>query len=166
LTVVQELAEESGHDITEIAAAAARLARGDKPLVATKEIEPVVEAPPEEGMVRLFMDVGRKNGLRPTDIVGAIANEAGIPGKAIGAIDIYDHYAFVEIPAEYKDQVLQGMQRTRIRNQRANLRLAPGRNESDGMEQMDKPATGRGKRPAARNMPPTRGRPPRDTARH
>ena len=98
LTVVQELAEESGHDITEIAAAAARLARGDKPLIVAKRSRTVVESPPEEGMVRLFMDVGRKNGLRPTDIVGAIANEAGIPGKSIGAIDIYDHFAFVEIP--------------------------------------------------------------------
>jgi ATP-dependent RNA helicase DeaD len=167
LTVVQELAEESGHDMAEIAAAAARLARGDKPLVAARESEPVVEAPPEEGMVRLFMDVGRKNGLRPTDIVGAIANEAGIPGRAIGAIDIYDHYAFVEIPVEYKEQVLQGMQRTRIRNQRANLRVATGMNEGQETLGQAEPSSGSRdrRRPATRNMPPTRGRPPRDTSR-
>jgi ATP-dependent RNA helicase DeaD len=166
LTIVQELAEESGHDISEIAAAAARLARGDKPLVAPRESEPMVEAPPEEGMVRLFMDVGRKNGLRPTDIVGAIANEAGIPGRSIGAIDIYDHYAFVEIPAEYKDQVLQGMQRTRIRNQRANLRVATGNVGPDQMEEMEQSPRSRDRRrPSARNMTPTRGRPPRDNSR-
>jgi ATP-dependent RNA helicase DeaD len=167
LSLVQELADESGHELAEIAAAAARLARGDKPLVVARDVEPVVEAPPEEGMVRLFMDVGRKNGLRPTDIVGAIANEAGIPGRAIGAIDIYDHYAFVEIPLEYKEQVLQGMQRTRIRNQRANLRVAPARGEMpEGMGDMEPRAGGRDRRrPAARNMPPTRGRPPRDSRR-
>jgi ATP-dependent RNA helicase DeaD len=166
LSLVQELAEESGHDIAEIAAAAARLARGDKPLVVAREVEPVLETPPEEGMVRLFMEVGRKNGLRPNDIVGAIANEAGIPGRAIGAIDIYDHYAFVEIPAEYKDKVLQAMQRTRIRNQRANLRVANGRGDGpDGLQEME-PRSGRDRRrPAARNMTPTRGRPPRDRAR-
>ncbi len=62
---MQELADESGHELVEIAAAAARLARGDKPLVVARETETVVEAPPEEGMVRLFVDVGRKNGLRP-----------------------------------------------------------------------------------------------------
>jgi DbpA RNA binding domain len=110
------------------------------------------------------MDVGRKNGLRPTDIVGAIANEAGIPGRAIGAIDIYDHYAFVEIPAEYKDQVLQAMQRSRIRNQRANLRVASA--QTEGMETMEQRGQGgRSRRPAARNMKPTRGRPPRESSR-
>lgn len=171
LNVVQELAEESGRDMAEIAAAAARLARGDKPLVVARDLEPVVEAPPEEGMVRLFMEVGRKNGLRPTDIVGAIANEAGIPGRSIGAIDIYDHYAFVEIPAEYKDQVLQAMQRTRIRNQRANLRVATGMNDMPeemrgGEMRGGEPRVGRDRRrPAARNMSPTRGRPPRDASR-
>jgi ATP-dependent RNA helicase DeaD len=117
-------------------------------------------------MVRLFMDVGRKNGLRPTDIVGAIANEAGIPGRSIGAIDIYDHYAFVEIPAEYKDQVLQAMQRTRIRNQRANLRVAPGRGDGpDGAEGMEERSGRERRRPATRNMSPTRGRPSQGGAR-
>ena len=167
VSLVQELAEESGHDLAEIAAAAARLARGDKPLVVARDAEPVVEAPPEDGMVRLFMDVGRKNGLRPTDIVGAIANEAGIPGRSIGAIDIYDHYAFVEIPAEYQDQVLQAMTRTRIRNQRANLRIAPGRDDmpSDMPEMEARPGGRDRRRPTTRNMPPTRGRPPRNDRR-
>jgi ATP-dependent RNA helicase DeaD len=166
LSLVQELADESGHELAEIAAAAARLARGDKPLIVARDAEPMAEAPPEEGMVRLFMDVGRKNGLRPTDIVGAIANEAGIPGRVIGAIDIYDHYAFVEIPVEYKDQVLQAMQRTRIRNQRANLRVAPARGDlPEGVEEMDTRSGRDRRRPAARNMTPTRGRPPRDHTR-
>jgi ATP-dependent RNA helicase DeaD len=167
LTLVQEVANESGHDITEIAAAAARLARGDKPLLAA-QVEPVVATPPEDGMVRLFMDVGRKNGLRPTDIVGAIANEAGIPGKVIGAIDIYDHYAFVEIPAEYQEQVLKSMQRVRIRNQGVRLRVVTPRDEVTGsMEEMDRPESGRrSKRPPAGKMTPTRGRPPRSSRRN
>jgi ATP-dependent RNA helicase DeaD len=166
-SLVQELAEESGHEIAEIAAGAARLARGDKPLVVARELVPVVESPPEDGMVRLFMDVGRKNGLRPNDIVGAIANEAGIPGRAIGAIDIYDDFAFVEIPAEYKEQVLQAMQRTRIRNQRANLRVATATSEqSDVLEGMERSSGSRAsQRPSTRKMTPTRGRPPRESSR-
>jgi ATP-dependent RNA helicase DeaD len=144
LTLVRDLAEESGHELEVIAAAAARLARGDKPLLVTKEAQPVVVAPPEEGMVRLFMDVGRKSGLRPTDVVGAIANEAGIPGRAIGAIDIYDHFAFVEIPAEYQERVLQAMQRTRIRNQRINLRVATPQGEGvDALVEMARVPRGR-----------------------
>jgi ATP-dependent RNA helicase DeaD len=165
VTLVQEVANESGHDIAEIAAAAARLARGDKPLLVAAQAEPVVVTPPEDGMVRLFMDVGRKNGLRPTDIVGAIANEAGIPGKVIGAIDIYDHYAFVEIPAEYQEQVLKSMQRVRIRNQGVRLRVVTPRDEMSGsMEEIERP--GRGKRPPTGKMTPTRGRPSRPSRRN
>ncbi len=103
----------------------------------------------------------------PNDIVGAIANEAGIPGRSIGAIDIYDHFAFVEIPVEYKEQVLQAMQRTRIRNQRANLRVATANHEAaDTMEEMGRSPAKRGNnRPATRKMTPTRGRPPRESSR-
>jgi ATP-dependent RNA helicase DeaD len=124
LNLVEELAGESGCDMAEIAAAAARLARGDKPLEVV--MEPLLEKAPltEEGMVRLFVDAGRKSGVRPGDIVGAIANEAGVPGNAIGAIDIYDKFSFVDVPGEYLQQVLQGMSRATIRNREARIRLA------------------------------------------
>jgi ATP-dependent RNA helicase DeaD len=124
LNLVEELAGESGCDMAEIAAAAARLARGDKPLEVV--MEPLLEQAPltEEGMVRLFVDAGRKSGVRPGDIVGAIANEAGVPGNAIGAIDIYDKFSFVDVPGEYLQQVLQGMSRATIRNREARIRLA------------------------------------------
>ena len=75
-------------------------------------------------MVRLFVDAGRKSGVRPGDIVGAIANEAGIPGNVIGAIDIYDTFSFVDVPGEYLKQVLEGMSRATIRNREARIRLA------------------------------------------
>lgn len=129
LSLVEELAEESGRDIAEIAAAAARLAREDKPLVVDLEPEPEVVAQPEEGMVRFFIEAGRRNGVRPGDIVGAIANEAGVPGRAIGAIDIYDHFAFVDVPGQYREQVLTGMRGVAIRNREANIRIAVPRDE-------------------------------------
>jgi ATP-dependent RNA helicase DeaD len=130
LNLVEELAEESGRDISEIAAAAARLAREDKPLVVDLEPEPEVVAQPEEGMVRYFIEAGRRNGVRPGDIVGAIANEAGVPGQAIGAIDIYDNFTFVDVPAQYREQVLDGMRDVAIRNRAANLRIATPRDKA------------------------------------
>ncbi len=130
LSLVEELAEESGRDIAEIAAAAARLAREDKPLVVELEPEPEQVAQPEEGMVRFFIDAGRRSGVRPGDIVGAIANEAGVPGQAIGAIDIYDRFTFVDVPAQYKEQVLAGMSDAAIRNRGANIRVATPRDEA------------------------------------
>src|SRR5690349_23506999 len=75
-------------------------------------------------MVRLFLGAGSWAGVRPGDIVGAIANEAGVPGKAIGSIDIYDRFTFVEIPAQYRDQVLERMSRATIRGRPVNIRVA------------------------------------------
>jgi ATP-dependent RNA helicase DeaD len=130
LPLVEELAEECGCDMAEIAAAAARLARGDKPLRVTVESGLDQAAQPEDGMVRFFLDAGRRDGVRPADIVGAIANEAGVPGKAIGAIDIYDRFTFVDVPAQYQTQVLTRMKDVTIRSQEANIRVALPRDET------------------------------------
>ncbi|HEY2295297.1 MAG TPA: DEAD/DEAH box helicase [Thermoanaerobaculia bacterium] len=123
LSLVEELVEE-GLDLAEIAAGAARLARGDKPLEV--EVEPEAASVPqaEDGMVRLFIAAGSWAGVRPGDIVGAIANEAGVPGKAIGSIDIYDRFTFVEIPAQYQDQVLERMAQATIRGRPVQIRIA------------------------------------------
>jgi len=127
LSLMAEIAAETGRDMVEIAAAAARLAHGDQPLVVP--IEPAPESVPvtEDGMVRLFIAAGRVSGVRPADIVGAIANEAGVPGKAIGAIDIYDDFTFVDVPAEYYKQVMAAMGSATIRNQPAHIRPATER---------------------------------------
>ena len=124
LNLVEEIAEESGSDLSEIAAAAAFLSAGDKPLEVP--VEPKIEnfTFTEENMVRLFVDVGRNHRISPADIVGAVANEGGVPGKAIGAIDIYDRFSFVDVPSEFVAPVLEAMSETQIRGNRANLRLA------------------------------------------
>ncbi len=123
LTLVEELVED-GMDLAEIAAGAARLARGDKPLEVEVEPEAATVPRAEDGMVRLFIAAGSRAGVRPGDIVGAIANEAGVPGKAIGSIDIYDRFTFVELPAQYRDQVLKSMARTTIRGRPVEIRVA------------------------------------------
>jgi ATP-dependent RNA helicase DeaD len=127
LTLVEELVEE-GLDLAEIAAGAAKLARGDKPL--TVEVEPQAREVPqaEDGMVRLFIAAGSRAGVRPGDIVGAIANEAGVPGKSIGSIDIYDGFTFVELPSQYRDQVLEKMSRATIRGRPVEIRVATEEN--------------------------------------
>jgi ATP-dependent RNA helicase DeaD len=73
-------------------------------------------------MIRLFIDVGRHSKVSPSDIVGAIANEAGVPGRAIGAIDVHDRFTLVDVPSEYVEQVLQRMGGSRIRGHNANVR--------------------------------------------
>ena len=61
----------------------------------------------EAGMVRLKMNMGGDNGLRPSDVVGAIASEVGIPGRAIGVIDIRKDFTFVDVSEKHVRQVLQ-----------------------------------------------------------
>jgi ATP-dependent RNA helicase DeaD len=126
LVMVEDLAEE--FDPAEIAAAAFSLAFQNE-----KEQRPAADSVhtvdgdgvgTEPGMVRLFLNAGRNDRVRPADIVGAIANEAGLPGRAIGAIDIFDEFSFVEIPRDASTRVLNALGRTSLRGKRINVEIA------------------------------------------
>jgi ATP-dependent RNA helicase DeaD len=73
-------------------------------------------------MTRLFVGVGRRRGVRPGDLVGAITGEARIPGEAIGAIEIADQFSLVEIPEEYADTVINAMSRATIKGRPVSVR--------------------------------------------
>ncbi len=153
LALVEELAEESGKDLAEIAAAAVRLARGNKPLDVPPPPEPEPQTVAGE-TVMLRLDAGRSAGIRPADIVGAIANEANLPGKYIGPIDIFDDYSIVGVPAEYQAQVLTAMAGATVRGQATNIRLASPHDN------------GPRDKPARRDKKPRRDKPARrETAR-
>lgn len=82
---------------------------------------------PDRGMTRLYLDIGRDDGVRPSDIVGAIANEANIPGRAIGAIDLFERFAFVEVPSNLSDRVMRALKRTTIRGRKIAPSIAQPR---------------------------------------
>ncbi|MGH2402617.1 MAG: DbpA RNA binding domain-containing protein, partial [Candidatus Limnocylindria bacterium] len=71
-----------------------------------------------DGTVRLFLGGGRQAGIRPADIVGAITNEAGIGGQAIGGIEIFDRYALVEVPGDAADDIIRALREGSIRGRR------------------------------------------------
>jgi ATP-dependent RNA helicase DeaD len=81
----------------------------------------------EEGMVRLFVNIGKNQKIRPGDILGAVAGEANIPGKLVGAIDMYDNYTFVEVPKEYAKVVLKAMKKAKIKGKSINVEPANAR---------------------------------------
>lgn len=132
LLIAESLADQ--YDALDIAAAAIRMARGDS---AQRLEEAAVETiggdadGVEAGMTRLFIGAGRQQGIRPMDLVGAIANEAGIPGKSIGSIDIYDAFAFVEVPSAEAPRVIQAMSNANLRGRRVNISIARPRDEMD-----------------------------------
>jgi ATP-dependent RNA helicase DeaD len=161
LSLVEELAEESGRDMAEIAAAAAHLAGGDRPLEVTLEPEPEQMGPASDGMVRLFIDVGRNGKIGPSDVVGAIANEGGVPGRDIGAIDVHDRFTLVDLPAEYVDQVLRRMRGSRIRNYNANIRVADSAERKREGAPRSSGAKGPGRPKAGAQERQGRAKPPR-----
>ena len=79
--------------------------------------------PPGGAWVRLFVGGGRRAGIRPADLVGAITAEAGVPGSAIGAIQITDGFALVDVADEVLEQVVRALRSATIRGRTFPVRL-------------------------------------------
>ncbi len=86
------------------------IARGDLAALTPAPGRPL--APP---MVTLCIDGGRKNKLRPGDILGALTGEGGIAGSEVGKIDVLDFHAYVAIVRQSCDQALASLGRNRIK---------------------------------------------------
>lgn len=79
-----------------------------------------------EDMVRLFINIGRNQHVRPGDIVGAIAGESGISGRMVGAIDLYDSYSFVDVDRQNAEKVMKAMRNVKIRGLNVHMEKAEG----------------------------------------
>jgi ATP-dependent RNA helicase DeaD len=124
------------HDLMEIALAAIRLAHeaaggGDADEDEIPEVRPRDEGRPAKGKrgaglegptARVFIGAGRKGGLRPQDLVGAITGESSLTGHQIGAIEITDNFALVEVPEDRIDEVVQALRQTKLRGNRPKVR--------------------------------------------
>ena len=97
--------------------------RGERP---RREDRPTRSAPTGD-MVRYRIDVGREHGVQVKDIVGAIANEAGIESRFIGRIGLYDESSTIELPAGMPTEAANALKRTRVRGVPINLRPDEGR---------------------------------------
>ena len=75
------------------------------------------DGPPEEGMERFRVEVGHNHGVKPGNIVGAIANEAGIDSQYIGRINIGDDYTVIDLPGDIPKDVFEELKRVRVAGQ-------------------------------------------------
>lgn len=75
-------------------------------------------------MTRLFINLGKNQGVKPGDILGAIAGESGMPGRLVGSIDMYDKYTFVEVPSDQAEIVLSAMNHVKIRGKNVHMEKA------------------------------------------
>jgi ATP-dependent RNA helicase DeaD len=147
--VVETLAQE--FDIVDVAAAAVQLAhkaQGGGDAADERDIPPPAASVPEgerprreshrevkpsrgrvpgerrdaTGMTRLFVAAGRRAGIRPGDLVGAITGEAGLTSREIGAIEIADGFSLVEVPDGRADAVIAALRKSKIRGVKPTVR--------------------------------------------
>ncbi|PXX98642.1 DEAD/DEAH box helicase [Halomonas sp. LBP4] len=150
--LVERLVEE-GHDPIELACAFAAMARADEAPIgrlqaprrdndrAARDGKPPRrrESGPSEGMTRYRVAVGHKDGVKPGQLVGALANEGGIEGARIGRIDIRNAFSVVELPSSLPASILAKMARARVAGRPLEIsedhgvpERAPRRRRDDG----------------------------------
>jgi ATP-dependent RNA helicase DeaD len=97
--------------------------RGPRPGMPPGRQEPRAGAPAGTPWVRVFVGGGRRAGIRPADLVGAITAEAGVPGSVIGAIQITDSFSLVDVAGDVVDQVVRALRGATIRGRTLAVRL-------------------------------------------
>lgn len=124
IRMIEEKLEKDDCTALDLAAAFLKLALGDDNGEKSVEVDDFGDTGAEDGMVRLFINIGKSQKARPGDILGAIAGETGIAGSLIGTIDMYDKYTFVEVPREYAKEVLTAMSSAKIKGRSINIEPA------------------------------------------
>ncbi len=139
LDIIAQLADD--YSLEQVAAVALRLAdesmnpragalsQVDQPAQSRdNENDPVHEG--DDPKVKLFISKGSRSGIRVTDIVGALANEGGIPGRDIGQVTVHGGFSFAEVPSRYQRSVLQKVGNTTMRGIAVTIGLARQNEES------------------------------------
>jgi len=123
LAAVKLLHEAAGGDVDEqeIPSVAAALPDREVKRGDGKRGRPAI-AHTDSGVTRLFVGIGRRAGLRPQDLVGAIAGESGLSAREIGAIQITDRFSLVEVPESAAEMVISALQHSTIRGRRPTVR--------------------------------------------
>ncbi len=124
-SILDELLEE--HTAEDVALAALKLMQEGNKALAVEEKPNFGNTGAKSGMVRLFINVGRQQKIKPEDIVRTIASEADISGKIIGTIKIFDKFTFVEVPEEEAEKVLSVMHKGSIKGHKINVEPAKAR---------------------------------------
>lgn len=124
IAMLEEHLEDQDYTATEVAAALLKMAMGEGEAAELVRCEDFGDTGAEPGMVRLFINIGKKQKVKIGDLLGAVAGESGMEGNLVGAIDMYDNYSFVEVPREYAAEVIDAMKYAKIKGKSVNVEPA------------------------------------------
>ncbi|MDO8140481.1 MAG: DbpA RNA binding domain-containing protein, partial [Candidatus Brocadiales bacterium] len=120
---VERLIEEE-YTSLDIAASLLKIVMGENGKESPVQKEDFRDTGAALGMVRFFVNVGKKQKISKRDILGAIRDETGLSDRVIGDIEVFDKFTFVEVPAEYAQDVQDAMQDVKIRGKNINIEPA------------------------------------------
>jgi ATP-dependent RNA helicase DeaD len=81
---------------------------------------------PAAGKTRIWVSLGRKSGVTPSDIVGAVTGEAGLKGKDVGPVKIQEFFSLVDVPEDKARKVVKALNHCTIRGRKAKVKLDQG----------------------------------------
>jgi ATP-dependent RNA helicase DeaD len=111
---------------------------------------------PEAGMERFRIEVGHEHGVQPGNIVGAIANEAGIEGRNIGQIAIEDTYSLIDLPVGMPREIFRDLKKVWVCGQQLRISRPGDERSGDGPDEAGSEGAGAGQRPDAPAKPSPR----------
>jgi ATP-dependent RNA helicase DeaD len=127
LEVVAQLKEQ--YPLEKVTAAALSLAFAPSVSSGEEELYDFGDTGASKGMVRFFMNIGRTLDVRPPDLVKEISELVGVSGKAIGRIDIFDNFTFIEVTQDIAPFVYEALRHSRIKGKRVNIEPAKPRSK-------------------------------------
>lgn len=77
----------------------------------------------DRNMTKISIGLGKSAGIQPKHIVGAVANETGLPGHRIGRIEIAEKYATFDVPSEAAETVIDALNHTKIMGRKTTARI-------------------------------------------
>lgn len=126
VSIVERLLAED-YATLDVAAVLLKLAIGEKGKEESQKVPGSENTGAPEGMVRMFINAGRKQKISKANILGAVAGETGISGKLIGKIEVNDAFTFVDVPGEYVQDIQKALSDVKIKGKRIRIEPAEKR---------------------------------------
>jgi ATP-dependent RNA helicase DeaD len=161
------------YDAVEIAAAALQLLERERriakaPAAAAIAATPAAAAGWNGAMSKLFVTLGERDGIKPGDLVGTIAGEAGVPGGQIGKVEVYESHTIVEVPAAESEKIIAALNGKMVKGRKVAVRADRPKSERKGegdardeRPRFDKPRFDKPRSDSRERRPFDKDRPPR-----